>query len=288
MDAKSCTRNFQSSFWHIALMDTMSPGQMRWNAELKSERGKAMQITATVDMRNLERRLSVLRTKEIPSAIRNTLNDLAMDCRKMIVAEIPRVFDRPVPIVRSMPRYVKTNNKELQSKLILTGFDRGGNKASASYAFLPHLPGEPDTRRPKGLEPRLRRKGLLGGNEWLMPTPAAPLNAYGNVKPSEVARMIADLGAYQQAARDARNTKLSTLAKRKGGMRYIWIRRKSASQDSGIFRKMGNTIVPMFVVTGEPRYSKRFRFAETVKKYAATKIAYHADRAIAQAIRKRG
>jgi hypothetical protein len=247
-----------------------------------------MNLTATVDMRNLDRRLSVLRKTEIPSAIRNTLNDLAIDCRQMIVGEIPRVFDRPVPIVKSMPRYVKTNNKELQSKLILTGFDRGGNKASASYAFLPHLPGEPDTRRPKGLEPRLRRKGLLGGNEWLMPTPAAPLNSYGNVKPSEVGKMIADLGAYQQATRDARNTKYTTWAKRKGGARYIWIRRKSASQASGIFLKAGNTITPMFVVTGEPRYSKRFRFVETVQKYALKRINYHADRAIDQAIRKRG
>jgi hypothetical protein len=247
----------------------------------------AGQPFVTVDARNLERRLAVLRKTEIPSAIRNTLNDLAKDCRQMVVTEIPRVFDRPIPLVKSMPRYVKTNNKELQSKLYLTGFSKGDKYAAASWSFLPHIPGEPDTRRPKGLEPRLKAFGLLKANEWLMPTEAAPRDNYGNVKPSEVARMIADIGAFGRAGRDARNTKASTKAKRGKVGVYVWIRTK-AGRGSGIYRRTGRSITPMFVVTGEPRYTKRFRWAETVQKYAHKRIAYHADRAIAQAIRKRG
>jgi hypothetical protein len=253
--------------------------------------GDEMISKVTVDIRGLDRRFANLRKNEIPSAIRNTLNDLAKDNRAMIVREIPQVFDRPVPIVKGMPRYVSTNNRELQSKLELTGFGRGGKKSSASWAFLPHIPGEPDRRRPKGLEPRMRKAGLMTSSEWLMPTDAAPRDAYGNVKPSEVGRMIADIGAFQQGARDAWNTKRANLAKGKGRNRagiYFWLRRKSKGAASGIFRRIGNQIAPMFIITREPRYKKTFRWADTVKRYTATRIDYHAQRAIAQAIRKRG
>jgi len=251
-----------------------------------------MQITATVDMRNLERRLSVLRTKEIPSAIRNTLNDMAFDLRGRMVKEIQKIFDRPVPLVQSLPRVKKGDNKTFQTELYLTDLYTGKRKRGPSYALLPHMTGEPDTRRRKGLEYRLEKMGRIKPTEWMMPTHYAPLDAFGNVPGPQVSRMIADIGAYNLWSGDAANTKLANLAKRKHGAgQYFWVGRstRTAAGVRGIFKRVGKQIIPMFVVVSKtPRYTKRFRWNEIAKLYTAKRIQYHAQHAIAQAISKRG
>jgi hypothetical protein len=251
-----------------------------------------MNLTATVDMRNLDRRLSVLRKTEIPSAIRNTLNDLAFDVRGRMVQEIQRVFDRPTPIVQRLPKVEKASKTKLDARLYLTDFFGGDtNRRSASYALIPHMTGQPDIRGRKGLEIRLQRQGRIGPDEWMVPGAGAKLNAYGNVAASEISRMLADIGAYNQYAGDASNTKLATLAKRKGAGRYIWLGAGHALQHNrvrGIYKKVGRKIIPvMVVITKAPRYSKRLRWDEVARLYSARRINYHADRAIAQAISRR-
>jgi hypothetical protein len=252
-----------------------------------------MQITATVDMRNLERRLSVLRTKEIPSAIRNTLNDMAFDLRGRMVQEIKKIFDRPTPIVQRLPMVKKGDNKTFKTELYLTDFAGGNtNRRSASYALIPHMTWQPNIRGRKGLELRLQRQGRIGANEWMMPAVGAKLDSYGNVSGSEISRMLADIGAYNQYAGDAANTKLATLAKRKAAGRYIWLGAGHALQHGrtrGIYKKIGRQIVPVMVVVKKaPRYAKRLKWNEVAKLYIARRIDYHAKRAIAQTISKRG
>jgi hypothetical protein len=246
----------------------------------------------TMDTRNLERRLAVLRKVEIPSAIRNTLNDLAFDTRKRMVTEIQKVFDRPTPIVQRLPRVEKATKTKLNANLFLTDF-YGGNtdRRSASYALVPHMTGQPNARGRKGLELRLERMGRITAGEWLMPGKAAKLDAYGNVSGSEISKMIADIGAYNQYAGDAANTKAAKLAKRKDAGRYIWVRRKGLTKSGarGIYRKVGTQLLPVMVVVSKaPRYAKRFRWQEVASSYVARRTEYHARRAIAQAISKRG
>ena len=143
----------------------------------------------------------------------------------------------------------------------------------------------PDTRRPKGLEPRMVAMGLLRKGEWLVPTGQMSVDTYGNPKPSEVKRIIGDIGGFlggkRGGIRDTHNTKAKTKARR--GFAYVWIRRKTGA---GIYRKEGNGITAVYVVTGEPKYGKRFDFVGDVKAFARVRLADHAQRAIDQAIRR--
>jgi hypothetical protein len=124
--------------------------------------------------------------------------------------------------------------------------------------------------------------GLIGADEWLVPSPALRRDAYGNVTGSVVSKMIADIGAYGQYAGDAANTGTGIRTKRAAKRKYIWVKLKNVK---GIFLKSGTQITPqMIVIKRAPRYAPRFRFYDVAKSYAARRINYHASRAVAQQI----
>ncbi len=252
----------------------------------------AGQQSISIDTRNLERRFVSLRTKEIPSAIRNTLNDLAFDTRMRMVREIQKIFDKPTPIVQRLPRVERASKQKLEANLYLAEFSGGQtNRKAASRAIVPHMTGQPNTRLKKGLEYRLMKQGRITAGEWMMPSKFVPLDSYGNVSGPETSRMLADIGAYDQYAGDAANTKIAKLAKRGGAGRYIWVRRKGLTKSGarGIYKKVGTKLVPMMIVVSKtPTYAKRFRWEEVAKSYVARRTEYHARNAFAQAVRKRG
>lgn len=265
----------------------------------------------SVDMRALERRLSVLRQTEIPSAIRNTLNDLAYDARGRIVKEIQRVFDKPTRRAQQMPwvdRAKVVPGKVQGSSLWLRD---EGRRRDADRALPPHIPGQDSGRAAKGMERRLRAEGMMGNDEWLMPSKYAAANGvidqYGNVKGAKATKMLADVQAYRSKDHGVASTSRDEYYIDKKGRRRkkppskikqieyewgLWTSRNGV-KTKGICKKVKNllggySIVPiMVVVKTAPTYGKRLRFHDVVRLYSAQRVKYHADRAIAQAIRKR-
>lgn len=236
-------------------------------------------ISASVDTSALQRRLSSLRRDEIPSAMRNTLNDLAFDMRERLVTEIGRIFDRPTPVVRKTPRVERASKQKLEAKLYLTDYFRQKGQDPAN-ALRAHMTGLPPTRNRKGLEMWLQRRGLISSDEWMMPTRFVPKDRYGNVRGSLVQKMLADLNAYGGYS-------VATRATGARKRQYFWIG-GAYGLPNGIYVKRGTTSVAMFVaVSTTPTYGKRFRWKELSSTYTKQRLNYHADRAIAQAIRKR-
>lgn len=248
--------------------------------------------TITVDTRGLEARLKRLKRTEIPSAMRHALNDLAFDTRTRIVREIQRVFDRPTPAVQKLPQVkAQKNNAAAPPELWLTDyFNR--SRTGPSFAVEHHIPGSTGMRSRKGLEIRLERMGLISKNEWLVPSTAMKLNAYGNVPGSTTSKMIADIGGYGQYSGDASNTgRVSARSRRKQtAKKYFWVNVKGRYGVGwrGIAIRNRNSILPQMVVVGKaPRYAPRFRFHAVATSYAARRSAYHASRAVEQQIARR-
>jgi hypothetical protein len=247
--------------------------------------------SATIDTRNLERRFASLRTNEIPSAVRNTVNDLAFDMRGRMIQEMQRIFDKPTAAVLKVPWVDRATKGGAGAKLYLSDYIGTKGGAGPSHAITPHMTGQPNTRGRKGLEKRLQSMGRITANEWLVPASGAPLDSFGNFKGSEVMRMIADIGAGNQFAGDSANTGTKNKAKRGKAGVYIWLRAAHGLQygrPKGIYRRVGRKIMPvMVVVRSAPTYAKRYRWQEIVQSYTKRRIQYHAQRAIDQAIRRR-
>lgn len=250
-----------------------------------------MAIKITVDVAGLEARIKRLRAKEIPSAMRHALNDLAFDSRARTITEMKRVFDRPTPVVLRLP-WVKrqATNADKPPVLSVTDWFNGKGGRGPTHALPQHIPGQLPIRARKGMEKRLESLGLIGPNEWMMPSRFVTRDAYGNVKGSVVSKMLADIGGYGRYSGDAANTGSGVAGKRRSARRkvpiYFWATIKGTK---GIWRKVWDTPVPQFVaVSKTPTYAKRFRFHAVISVYSLRRMAYHADRAIAQQIRRRG
>jgi hypothetical protein len=254
----------------------------------------------SIDASRLERRFKDLKSSKVPSAIRNTLNDLAFDMRGRMIDEMRKVFDRPTAAALRVPYVRRASKTSLHADLYLSDYQDSKGGKGPSHALTHHMTGQGDARSRKGVEKRLTAIGLLAPTEWLVPAAGAKLNGNGNVTGAQSMKILADLGGLGQYAGDASNTATNdrTVRGRKGravrrkGRKvvYFWLRNAGSSgRISGVFRKNGDQLIPvMVVVKRAPPYVKRLRWQEIVNSYSAKRVEYHARRAIAQAMRGAG
>lgn len=242
-----------------------------------------MASAVTIDTTGLRERLARLRSTEIPTAMRNVINDVAFDTRKRMVEEIERIFDRPTPIVTKVPRVLRKATKaHLSAELWLSDYFAGKGGLDVANALFHHMTGGPATRRRKGMERWLELQGLITSSEWLMPSRALKLDHYGNVPGHLAQKMLADIGAFKGASGFEATTK-------KRNRKYFWLSGKAyGNRLKGIFTKQGGRLIPqMVVVRTTPRYAKRFRWDSIARTHAARVVPRFAAKEIAASIARR-
>lgn len=259
-----------------------------------------MQITVTPS--EVRSQFAQLTQRELPSAYRNLVNDVAFDLRGRVVEEMRRVFDRPKPQTLKLPRVKrKATAQNPVAELWVTDFGGVVDRKDISRAIPPHVTGEPDTRPHKGMEEWLIRSGRMTRGEWLMPSRFLKLDQYGNVPGAVAAKMLADVGVYGGLASGFEGDTRTYDRYRSAGRRrklvrgkrltYWWLEVETAGKAGkvkGIWRKVGNDLVPqMVVVRTRPRYAKRFRLAEMSRLYLAQRLGHHAGRVFAQTVARR-
>jgi hypothetical protein len=220
----------------------------------------------------------------VPTAARNTLNDVARDVQQREEQEVSRVFDRPNRQV-SKPFFVKRATKtklvaEVKTKDVLPFLDR---------VLSPHMPGRPNTRDHTAFEWRLQNAGLLKRNQYIIPSRTQRKNAYGNVTRGTYSKMLADLRVYREAGFNG-NTKRNN-----AGFAWLTVKEKY-SRGKGVtgiwyisrLRNRRPGALAMIVVDKPPTYAKRFRFHDVGVSHARKVLDKHARAAIQHAIRRRG
>lgn len=242
-----------------------------------------MGSAVTVDTSVLRQRLASLRSTEIPTAMRNVINDVAFDTRKRMVEQIEAIFNRPTPIVKKVPRVLRKATKtNPTAELWLSDYFAGKGGIDVANALFHHMTGGPRTRKRKGMERWLEIQGFITSSEWLVPSRSLKLDSYGNVPGHLAQKMLADVGAFRGAAGFT-----ATTSKRK--RKYFWLGgRAYGNRIKGIFTKQGGTLLPqMVVVSTTPRYAKRFRWDSIARTHAARVTGRFASREIAAAIGRR-
>lgn len=210
-----------------------------------------------VGIKGIERlrsQLTGIAKEQLPFAVSKAINDTLYGAQQASKREIKDVFDLPTPAIVNSVRYDKADKRKLNARIYITDDSRGVNAAAVLY---PHVFG--GDRTIKASERRLRRFGFMGPDQWLTPGPGAPLDRYKNISGRNMAAILGQLRAYQEAGYNKPAVKKS----RAIGTLY-WIQRV------GVFRRTGtNSSIPvLFFTNKKPVYeAKRFDFHYVVQNY---------------------
>lgn len=190
--------------------------------------------------------------------------------RDAVRVQMRQKLDRPTPFILRSLRITSASGGKIGRKATDKGIKLGFVDIYASLrhdpvtdTILPQVEGGP--RQPKPAELRLRRAGILGANEYLVPSKTAPLNRYGNVSPGEYVRMLSDLRSFNQAGFTANS-------RYKVGRGHYFLAEGGGFR--GIFKSTGgygrealrDARLVWIVTSGAPRYSKHLPFYETAER----------------------
>jgi hypothetical protein len=197
--------------------------------------------------------------------------------------EIPRYIDKPTNWTRNATflRPAKEN------RLVVTvGFkDWSSTGVPAAKYINPQVAG--GLRSAKPFESRLRAAGLLGSNQYAVPTGNAPLklNSYGNISGPSYVQLLSRLNAMRESGYSANRTgSARSTAKRRNvdyfvaeinGNKALWARKG----------KNNRGIVPVFHFIGQaPSYQKRFPVPKIILGVFNASIADELEKAVKEEI----
>lgn len=234
--------------------------------------------------------------------------DAANDSKDAVLSEMRKTFDRPTPFILralrltnatggAVGKTVKQTNQFGQTKRIAqTNFEvkLGFVDAYATNRHDPvtdtiHPQVEGGARAAKPVELRLRRAGILSGNEFIAPASGATRNRYGNIPPGEFVRMLSDLRTFTERGFNAN----SKYKKRKTGHYFV----AGGGGFRGIFRTTGggaaynsksvsNAKLVWLIVRGAPRYKKRLPFYRVAEDTYSSAYPSHFERTLKKQLAK--
>lgn len=240
-------------------------------------------ITIKVDTKETERWLNDLQRKRIPIATQRALLKTAWDIRDAEQAEMKRVFDRPTRWTLGAMK-VKATSKFTVSVGVL---DPDGYYKRANYYLGTQMSG--GQRNMKAFERALQRGGVMPQGWFAVPGQKAKLDAYGNMGPGEIKRIMSWFNAAEPYAGSTQNMTAETRARRRKGTKkirgfeYFSIMPnrggRSANLTPGIYRRtafgFGKAIEPILIFVKGATYSKRFDFVPVAEKVRDLKWRTH-------------
>lgn len=225
--------------------------------------------------------LHKLKQNQIPFAISLGLNSLAFDAKRDVQYRLPQIFDRPTPFtVNSM--YVVKSHKKQNPIAASLGFKYFASKGTPAAKYLMHHT-TGGGRAHKKAEESLIRAGRIAGNKYLVPGPAADLNQYGNIKHSEMGKMLSALEASWDSAANSKGAKRAAFIMSRSG-KTILKRVTSGRTNAGSHFRTRRMYMPFMFVTDQPHYSKSLDLQSIVDRYVDRAAPWHFDSAIQRAI----
>ncbi len=228
-------------------------------------------ITVTVDTAGV-RRLFDRIAKESPKLALDAINHGAFAARKAINAEIAKKFDRPTPYTLNALFVAQARRNKLQARVWFKDLEAKSSGRSRGHYLTTQTFG--GVRAWKQFEARLNRVGALPAAHYAVPSPAFPLDAYGNPKRSEITKIMSWLGAFDEIGYSANKTAAGK-AKAKRGTRsrrgYAYFMASKTNPRTrhlrpGIYLKtrfgFGWAIKPMLLFVPQSGYTQRLRFFE--------------------------
>jgi hypothetical protein len=136
------------------------------------------------------------------------------------------------------------------------GFKDYASKGTPAADYLqPIAAGEP--RRAKPHENLLRSRGLIRGNEFLVPTGISPfkLNQYGNITSGNYTMLLSRLRSLRESGSTGNRTN-STRSSSKRRQRDFFV--GSINGSRAVYTRTRNGVKPVFAITRQPSYKQSF------------------------------
>ena len=153
-------------------------------------------IKITIDTKALAAGLQAAQRK-VDRCAAIALTKTAKHAQKAVIAEMPRVFDRPTPYAlrgtRVKPANYKTGRLEASVE-----FKTDTSKGNRAEQFL-RAEAFGGGRRPKRFENALRRTYILPAGMFVVPGAAMKLDAFGNIPAVQIVNIMRYLEVFEQS-----------------------------------------------------------------------------------------
>lgn len=227
-------------------------------------------IKISIDTSGLSRSLKATQRKiERSTAI--ALTKTAQHAQKAVIAEMPKVFDRPTPYAMRGTR-VKSANYKTGRMEASVEFKTDTSKGNRAEQFLrAEVFGGP--RRLKRFEVALQRIGVLPAGMMVVPGKGIKLDAYGNIPARDIVVTLSYLQAFGESGYKAnmskeKREKLFKGTRTKDGWELFVVRqgmrpaRSGKQLHPGIWRRriihgFGSSIHPWMMFVSQPMYRQR-------------------------------
>lgn len=226
-----------------------------------------LDIRTNSNFEQVNRALRLVGEKHLPEVFVLAATRTAQKVRTALLNEMARTFDRPTPLtLRSLMIKTATKNRPEARVWFKDTFSSG---IPADRYLQPQVQG--GQRRPKRLEAALRSKGILGSDEWAIPSKDI-LNQYGNLPGSLAMRILSGLGAAETQRGSSANASSSRRSRKKGNARRYFVA-KIANTHAVWERKQtafGAGIRPVVLfVKKAPEYRAAFDFFKIAEETVA-------------------
>lgn len=241
-----------------------------------------LDIRTTSNIELISRALRQVGEKQLPFVFALAATRTAQKVRTALLDKMGEVLDRPTPTtLRSLSIRSATKNRPEARVWFKDTFSHG---IPADRYLQPQVVGGP--RRPKRLEVALRSKGILGSDEWAIPSKDV-LNQFGNMPGALAMRILSGLGAAETSSGATANASGSRRSKKKGNARRyfvakiknthaVWERKQTA---------WGSAIRPVILfVKKAPQYRPAFEFFKIAEETVAAHYEDQFNKAIGVAL----
>lgn len=245
-----------------------------------------MQVTASIDTSKLTKDLQLWQKQTVPLAIAKALTFTGKAIQRELVAEMGRVFDRPTRWTLNSTYLKPATPQRLEALIKLK--DEAFKSLPAMRWLGPQVFG--GGRDPKRSEQLLRAKGILRGDEFIVPGAGARLDAYGNLSRGQMQQILSRVGASRDPLQRAQG-RVSRVRGQAYGETYFAVTvPRGRLTRRGIYRRVvfgsGSAVEPVLIFVKRPRYRRRLRFFDIVEQVFQTRYPLQLKYELELAIRK--
>ena len=246
-------------------------------------------------MEELKNKLSNLAKVEFPFAMALALTRTAQDIQAAQVKEMQSTFSSPTPWTLNSVRIIPAKKDNLVATVWLKDeYAVGSSGVPASKFLYPQIFG--GERGLKRHEKALQYAGVLPAGMYCVPGKAADLDAYGNMKASQIIQIISYFKGFRAAGyraniTDARKDKLKKGTKKTVGYEYFVIRERGKGLKPGIYIRFNQpggraSVHPVIMFVKRPGNQPRLHFFEVGSAVADNMLSRQFDLAIDAALTK--
>jgi len=237
----------------------------------------------------LNRHLTDMERTQLPFAAMQAANATAVEIRETWARTAPRVFDQPTPMTVKAAQYEKATRSRPFAIIKLRDEAVGGTPP-ARYLVAEV---EGGTRARKGMERLMQAKGAMPAGFFAVAGKGATLDAYGNVKASQVNQVLSQLGVrndrYQNETETSRDRRRRRAAKRgvRGG-EYFALGKKRGRLLPGIYERLttgfGSALRSIFIFVPMARYKARYDIFGLAQRTWNKVMPFHFARELDKAV----